>query len=44
MARKFTSKDFEEHEHTYEGFLKLVKWSSIGLAVCMVALFFIVKP
>lgn len=44
MARKFTSKDFQEHERTYDGFITLTKWSVIAMVIVMVALYFIINP
>jgi hypothetical protein len=44
MARKFTSKDFEEHERTYSGFVQLVKWSTIATVVVVIALYFAIQP
>ena len=39
-----TNSDFEEHQKTYDRFVKLVKWTSIGTAITMVLLYFIVNP
>ena len=30
-----TSMDYSEHERTYAGFTKLVKWSIVGLAILL---------
>lgn len=44
MAESTKDADFEAHEATYHGFLSMVKWSIIGMAVLMVALYFLVQP
>lgn len=36
--------DYAQHEATYNGFLKAVKWGCIGMAVLLVALYFIIQP
>lgn len=36
--------DYEQHEQTYEGFVTLVKYSILVLAVFVVLLFFVVRP
>jgi Bacterial aa3 type cytochrome c oxidase subunit IV len=51
MARKPTqtqtitpAMDYKAHETTYRGFLTFVKWAIVGLAVLVVALYFIIRP
>lgn len=34
-----TGNDYEQHEQTYEGFLKLAKWVVIALAVLLIFMF-----
>jgi hypothetical protein len=36
--------DYAQHEATYNGFVTLVKWSILGLAVLMIILYFLVQP
>ena len=36
--------DYAQHEATYNGFLVAVKWISIGLAVAVVVLYFLIQP
>ena len=44
MANSTKDADFEAHKATYSGFLSMVKWSIIGLAVVLVALYFFINP
>jgi len=44
MAQSNSNSDFEEHQKTYDRFLKLTKWASISVAITMVLLYFIVNP
>jgi len=43
-AKATSGNDFDEHTRTYQGFLRVTKWSIIALAITMVALYFIVQP
>jgi hypothetical protein len=36
--------DYEAHEGTYNGFVRGVKWVTIGLAIFMVVLYFLINP
>ena len=36
--------DFEEHEKTYQGFVKATKYSVIATAIFMVFLYLVVNP
>lgn len=36
--------DYQAHEATYRGFMRLVKWSVILLAIVAVALYFVIQP
>ncbi len=44
MASADIQNDFEEHEKTYNRFLKLVKYSVIAMAILMVILYLWVRP
>lgn len=51
MARKPTeaeyippAMDYKAHEATYRGFLNLVKWAIVAIAVSLVVLYFLVRP
>lgn len=39
-----TNEAWGEQQKTYAGFMKLTKWSIIGLAILVVALYFIIQP
>lgn len=36
--------DYAQHEGTYNGFLRAVKWTIIGLAITTVVLYFLINP
>ena len=36
--------DYKEHEETYRGFLGMLKWAIIGLAILVVVLYFVIRP
>lgn len=36
--------DYAEHEATWRGFVNLVKWSIVGLAVLLIVLYILVRP
>lgn len=36
--------DYAAHEANYRGFLNMVKWGVVFLAVLVIALFFIINP
>ncbi len=36
--------DYAAHQATYNGFVRLLKWSTIGLAILVVVLYFLVQP
>jgi hypothetical protein len=36
--------DYAQHEATYNGFIAMVKWTVIGLAVSTVILYFLINP
>ncbi len=36
--------DFEEHQKTYDRFVKLTKWTTIATAIALVLLYFIINP
>ena len=49
MAKKAKKKsvpamDYPEHERTYENFLKLFKWSTVALAILLVAMAIFLTP
>ena len=39
-----TSTDFAAHQHTYDAFVRGVKWAIGILVVVMIAMFFIINP
>ena len=39
-----SAQDFKDHEETYKGFVNMVKWSIIALAVLVVFLFIVIRP
>ena len=36
--------DYAQHEATYDGFITLVKWTVLALAVTTIILYFVIKP
>jgi hypothetical protein len=36
--------DYPQHEHTYNGFVTVTKYSIIALAITVVLLYFIIRP
>lgn len=44
MSDSTNNADFEAHKVTYSGFVSIVKWAVISMAVVLVALYFIVNP
>jgi len=36
--------DYAQHEATYNGFLRAVKWSVVVMAVSAVILYFLIQP
>jgi len=36
--------DYAEHQSTYDGFVRLVKWSTIATAILVIILYFLVQP
>jgi hypothetical protein len=36
--------DYAQHEATYNGFLRLLKWTCIALAVSLIVLYFLIQP
>ena len=36
--------DYMQHEKTWEGFARMVKWAIISLAVLVVVLYFVIQP
>ena len=43
-AAPLASTDFAEHQHTYNAFIKGVKWAIGILVVVIIALYFIIRP
>jgi len=36
--------DYAEHERTYNGFMRLTKWTVIATAISVVILYFLIRP
>ena len=36
-----TTADFAEHQKTFAIFINLIKWSIVGIAIVLIALFFV---
>ena len=39
-----SSQDYKDHEQTYNGFVNMVKWSIVALAVLAVFLYIVIRP
>ncbi|MDB5473268.1 MAG: aa3-type cytochrome c oxidase subunit [Devosia sp.] len=36
--------DYAQHERTYNGFLTVLKWTALGLAITVILLYFLIQP
>jgi len=44
MSDKDNEATYQNQLQTYAAFMKLAKWSVLGLAILMIALYFIIQP
>ena len=44
MADSTKDADFQDHQKTYDGFIKVGKWGTVIMAVLLVVLYFVVNP
>jgi hypothetical protein len=42
--RQETAMDYAEHRRTFDGFMALLKWSTISIVALMVILYFLIQP